>query len=318
MRVIFRYVADFTKEHFHGKAYLWAAGFLALTITFNYWIDFEDSYLDRFYRHPLGYLFYTGWFAFAYFGMALPQVWLKGCPETLTCAFWWRSACFIAVLGLTKGFYHHEALLTLADTVHEQYFLRKLLRNLSRVVLYLTLLWGMKWLLDRQMSGLYGLNALPFTSRPYWLMLAAMVPLLVWASFQPAFLQTYPMFKPWQIDEVWGLSRTFMALCYETGYALSFVGVELMFRGALVIGMASVLGKDAVLPMVTAYAFLHFGKPLPETLGSIAGGYLLGIFAYYSRSIWGGCLIHVGVALLMDALAYAHHLSRAEVRDFFF
>ena len=71
--------------------------------------------------------------------------------------------------------------------------------------------------------------------------------------------------------------------------------------------MAKILGKDAVLPMVVTYAFLHFGKPLGETVGSIFGGYILGVIALRTKHIFGGCIIHIGVAYLMEVMALWQH-----------
>lgn len=68
--------------------------------------------------------------------------------------------------------------------------------------------------------------------------------------------------------------------------------------------MAHLLGRGTVLPMVVVYAFLHFGKPLGECIGSIFGGYLLGILALHSRSLWGGVVLHLGVAWLMEGAAF--------------
>ena len=94
-----------------------------------------------------------------------------------------------------------------------------------------------------------------------------------------------------------------MSFIFEFFYGLDFGSVELIFRGALVIGLSSLMGRSAILPMVVTYAFLHFGKPMAETIGSIFGGYILGVIAYYSRNILGGCVIHIGVALLMEVMA---------------
>ncbi len=69
------------------------------------------------------------------------------------------------------------------------------------------------------------------------------------------------------------------------------------------IGMVQWMGKEAILPMVVTYAFLHFGKPFPETISSIFGGYILGIFAYKTENIMGGIFIHMAIALLMDVFA---------------
>ncbi|MEM9340836.1 MAG: CPBP family intramembrane glutamic endopeptidase, partial [Bacteroidota bacterium] len=80
--------------------------------------------------------------------------------------------------------------------------------------------------------------------------------------------------------------------------------VELIFRGFLIFAFSRTLGSWAVLPMLTTYAFLHFGKPLGETISSIFGGYVLGIIAYNSRNIWGGIFIHLGVAWLMELFGW--------------
>jgi len=66
----------------------------------------------------------------------------------------------------------------------------------------------------------------------------------------------------------------------------------------------SVLGRGAVLTMVVTYCFLHFGKPLGESISSIFGGFILGVVAYETRSIWGGVILHMGIAWMMDLAAY--------------
>jgi hypothetical protein len=52
--------------------------------------------------------------------------------------------------------------------------------------------------------------------------------------------------------------------------------------------------------MIATYCFLHFGKPISESISSVFGGYILGLIALNSRNIWGGVFIHVGVAWLME------------------
>jgi len=87
---------------------------------------------------------------------------------------------------------------------------------------------------------------------------------------------------------------------FELFYGLDFFSTELYFRGFLVLAFVRWLGPAAILPMAVFYVTIHFGKPLGETISSFFGGYLLGIFAYYSRSIWGGVLVHIGLAWLME------------------
>jgi len=93
-------------------------------------------------------------------------------------------------------------------------------------------------------------------------------------------------------------------MIFELLYGADFLNVELLFRGFFVVGMAQILGKHAVMPMVIIYCFLHFGKPAGEAISSIFGGYILGIIALNTRSVWGGIIIHVGVAWMMEAAAY--------------
>jgi membrane protease YdiL (CAAX protease family) len=51
------------------------------------------------------------------------------------------------------------------------------------------------------------------------------------------------------------------------------------------------------------YVMIHFGKPLPETLGAIIAGLVLGHLALKSRSVWLGIATHVIVATSMDFAA---------------
>jgi hypothetical protein len=80
-----------------------------------------------------------------------------------------------------------------------------------------------------------------------------------------------------------------------------------MYRGALIIGMARLLDKDAVIPMASAYVVLHFGKPLGEAISSFFGGFILGVHSLAKKNIFGGIIIHVGIAYLMEAAAILHH-----------
>ncbi len=58
--------------------------------------------------------------------------------------------------------------------------------------------------------------------------------------------------------------------------------------------------------MTIPYCMIHFGKPMPEALGAIGAGVVLGLLSLKTRSIWLGAAIHIGVAWTMDALAIWH------------
>jgi membrane protease YdiL (CAAX protease family) len=91
---------------------------------------------------------------------------------------------------------------------------------------------------------------------------------------------------------------------FELSYAFGFFIVEIVFRGFFIFALVKYLGKDVILPMAVAYCVLHFGKPLGETISSFFGGYLLGVIALKTNNIYGGILVHIGIALLMELFAF--------------
>ena len=86
-------------------------------------------------------------------------------------------------------------------------------------------------------------------------------------------------------------------------YAAQFLALEVFFRGFLLAGLRRAMGANAVFVAMVPYVMLHFGKPLPETLGAVVTGIVLGTLALRTRSIWGGVVIHIAVAVTMDLLA---------------
>ena len=89
-------------------------------------------------------------------------------------------------------------------------------------------------------------------------------------------------------------------ILFELAYGLNFLGIEVFFRGFLVMALVNILGKDAILPMAVFYVSIHFTKPMGECISSFFGGSLLGIISYHTNSIKGGLLVHVGIAWMME------------------
>ena len=56
--------------------------------------------------------------------------------------------------------------------------------------------------------------------------------------------------------------------------------------------------------MAVLYCMLHINKPMGEAISSIFGGYILGVIALSQRHILGGCIVHIGIAGLMEVMAY--------------
>jgi membrane protease YdiL (CAAX protease family) len=157
---------------------------------------------------------------------------------------------------------------------------------------------------DQDKHHLYGLTPKRFDVKPYFALLLMMLPLIVSASFHPSFLRQYPMYLSTRAHLYLDVPEWVTVVVYEICYGIGFLCTEFFFRGFLVIGMISVLGRAAIVPMASVYCFLHFGKPMGEAISSIFGGYILGIVAYETRGIWGGVIVHVGIAWSMELVAF--------------
>jgi len=124
------------------------------------------------------------------------------------------------------------------------------------------------------------------------------LPFVLVVAKQEQFLSTYPFYK--YANQSFG-----HFLKWQLLYATQFLALEFFFRGYMLKGLRHKFGYGAIFVMVVPYCMIHYTKPLPETLGAIFAGIALGTLAMRTRSIWGGVLIHVGVALTMDWLALA-------------
>jgi len=167
----------------------------------------------------------------------------------------------------------------------------------ARVVI-LTAILFLVWKSFDPEQPFYGLTTKNLNWRPYVLMLLIMLPLVVAASTQKDFLMTYPKLQT-SLRATEGLGW-FHKFLFELSYGTDFFSVELFFRGFLILAFMKWVGKDAILPMACFYCTIHFGKPLGECISSYFGGLILGIVVYNTRSIWGGLMVHLGIAWLME------------------
>ena len=150
--------------------------------------------------------------------------------------------------------------------------------------------------------GLFGLKRSSKYLRVYALVYVLLLPMFLLVSFTPQFLSFYPKMDIASFDGAMGWERWQLIGLFELFYANDFIGVEGMFRGALVIGMARWLGCRAVLPMALVYMCIHLGKPDLELCSSVIGGYILGILAWRTRHLWGGIIIHLGIAMFFEVV----------------
>ncbi len=310
MRAIVDYLRTHLREHVHPGLHALLAVLLTAAFVYNYSVDFKREVMNA---HPgtwLEIVMYMGFYGLPWYGALLLQARFTRRPLPRDPRFWIVSVAALLLLTFNR------TALSLAPRLFdglelgraEAWYVDKVMINLVRAAAFLVPLEIGRRLLDRGQPDLYGFSRRRFTWRPYALMLAIMTPPIVWASFQPSFMSMYPIYRPGPVEAATGWSTVWTWSLHEVCYALRFVGVEVFFRGFLVIGLMRWLGRGAILPMVCLYAVWHFGKPMPEALGSVFGGYILGVIAYASRCVLGGTTLHMGVALLMNAAALAQLL----------
>ena len=160
------------------------------------------------------------------------------------------------------------------------------------------------WLVDRKNQPLYGMRKGQLNLKPYLILLGLLIPVIVIAAQNPGFLKTYPRAQLIKSLELFNPDHRGYFLTYESIYILDFYVIELFFRGFMILALMKYAGPKIILPTAIFYCCLHFGKPFGEALSSLFGGTVLGIITYYSRSIWGGIIIHMGIAATMEVSAW--------------
>jgi len=133
----------------------------------------------------------------------------------------------------------------------------------------------------------------------YLTLLLLVSPMVIIAATTKGFQLQYPFYK-------WANHSVYDLVAWELMYAAQFVSLEFFFRGFMLQALRRRFGSNAIFVMIVPYCMIHYGKPMAETFGAIGAGLILGTLAMRTRSIWGGVLIHVGVALSMDLLALGH------------
>lgn len=160
------------------------------------------------------------------------------------------------------------------------------------------------WLITKSREPLYGMPRL-IDSKPYFILLLCMLPIIALAAIQPDFLKMYPraqMIIPLQLSNK-GL-RYFL---FECSYALDLVSIEFFFRGFLIIAFIRICGIQCIVPAACFYCCIHLGKPMAEAISSFFGGLLLGIISYHTKSIRGCLIVHIGIAAMMELAGFAAH-----------
>ena len=130
----------------------------------------------------------------------------------------------------------------------------------------------------------------------YVLLISPILFFIFLVSFRDDFLNHYPFYK--LAHRSW-----FDLLAWECLYLFQFICLEFFFRGFIINALRPAIGANAVWVMCVPYLMIHFPKLWPEATGAILFGLFLGILAIRSRSIWGGIMVHAGIAVTMDVVS---------------
>ncbi len=304
MRKLWGLLKKHCQEDFHPTYYASVALFLFCSLAFNYYIGLENKIIDRHPDEPARVIWYFLLYAFAYYGGSLLMIHFKKRNDLLySKQFWWLTGIGILLLALNSGFPYMTVILRqLEIDIHLFLWIYAIGNNAIGFLLIALPLFVLHFF-TLPKTKLYGLTQ-RFDAWPYFALLLVILPIIVTVSFDSNFQNYYPTYKSNWVAESVPWPVWLPMITYEFVYGLDFFNTEFLFRGFMVIGLAHILGKDAIIPMVVTYCFLHFGKPVGEAISSIFGGYILGIIAFYTRSIWGGVMVHAGLAWMMELAAY--------------
>ena len=128
---------------------------------------------------------------------------------------------------------------------------------------------------------------------------ALAVPTLFWAAGQASFHRTYPRVQNFPPRNA--TVSMLEGVQFEGFYALGFCATEGFWRGLVLFPLVRWLGPHAVPFAAVGYTIAHFNKPPLEVLIALPGGFVTGWIALKHRSFWPFIVLHVAVALTMEA-----------------
>lgn len=214
--------------------------------------------------------------------------------------FWVVSFFALGTFAFREAFKQHHDWVALWSSPETVAINQTSFKYLFRMSYLLIPLLGYWYVRDRQEQPFYGFSTKHQSLRLYFYLLLCMVPLIVFAATQTDFLDFYPRAKRLGSEDL----PAWRYMVFEACYGLDFISIELFFRGFMIMAFARYVGIHAILPMALFYVSIHFGKPMGEALSSFFGGTILGVIAFHGRSIYGGIMVHMGIAWLMELAGF--------------
>jgi hypothetical protein len=295
MKKIVGYVKDYFLN-IDKRIFLLSTLFLGVVIFINYYFNLEKEII----RLPFGQKF-TAWFLIFFSSFSFPYLLSFLFKKKIV-----TDRKFFLFLVLAPAIFAWKISSVVQFDFSNDAIENKYWNQIAYWPFKLLVVSGCIWLVWKVFENkqpFYGFNTKGFQLKPYWLMLLLMVPLVAAASTQQDFLAVYPKLKDIQFY-LEDHNSWWHKLLFELSYGSDFFSIELFFRGFLILAFMKWAGKESILPMAVFYCTIHFGKPLGECISSYFGGLILGAITYNTQTIFGGLIVHLGIAWLMEIGGY--------------
>ena len=307
MKFAFQKLRKFLISHYSSNMYLPILALASLLIFLNYWFEIDNKLSINYAYKPQIYFAYTVRNLFCFYSSVFIVLFASKNKVKKIKEFLLVSFIGIIIYSIYSKFYSYN-LLVVKFPFQTRYYIHYLFSNLNGLItLTIPLLFIWAFQNKNTKSGFYGLHFKHLNNKRYLDIYIIIIIIIFIGSFMGSITEYYPMLKYTFHKSAalqWNIPSWLTAMGFELSYAFDFVMVELFFRGFLIIGLMKYLGKDVILPMIVLYAVIHFGKPLPETISSLFGGYILGVLAYEQKHIRTGIYFHLALALGMELFAY--------------
>ncbi|MFT3827780.1 MAG: CPBP family intramembrane metalloprotease [Chitinophagaceae bacterium] len=305
MKSIRSYLSDYFR-FVNRTVFIVTLAFTAILVTINYTVGIEKR-INTFSSPLLRFASFSALYIFTFCAVHIGQLLIarKSIPKQKNFLLLLLLCPAVFAAKITFDWFTHLTTDHLSYPWKQYWY--QVLNWPFKCVLVMALVW-LIWKWQRFEKPVAGLLLKGFDARPYFFLLLLMIPLIAFAATRQDFLHTYPKFQRVAFIDSYVTHPMPWKLLYELCYGIDFITIELFFRGFLILVFARFVGKDAILPMAAFYCTIHFGKPLFECITSFFGGLILGAVVYNTRSIWGGVIVHLGIAWLMEAGGYVGQL----------
>ena len=315
---IIEYIKDFRKHYFK-----WSEFIVALIVLTGFCLFMYYQYIP--YQNVKHSLLKSWWYkayfadhVFLYhFTLYLTPLLFGYLISSIVHKKWdnWKNPKFIMLLIFGVAIFSFRSNITyllndyfVGSDYEHILWLKSILGTIFRGIFLFSCIWVYWFFVDRKNQPFYGFTLKNYKLKPYLIMLGIMIPLIIGASFLPDFLTSYPRVGKFESLNLANGEHLKYFLTFEFIYGLDFFSIEFFFRGFMILAFVGIVGPRAIIPMAYIYFVIHWGKPMGELISSFFGGTLLGIIAYYSRSIVGGIIVHVGIAWMMEIGAFISKL----------